>query len=45
MRVIDWELYKHVPCICQVRTVNICFKGNVVGMMSEEANDAVKHLG
>lgn len=34
------ELYERVPCICQIRTANICFKGAVIGTLSEEKNDA-----
>jgi hypothetical protein len=34
------ELYERVPCICQVRTANICYKDRVIGTISEERNDA-----
>ena len=34
------ELYERVPCICQVRTANICYDGMVIGTLSEERNDA-----
>ena len=34
------DLYQRVPCICEVRTANICYEGNVIGTLSEETNDA-----
>ena len=38
--VPNYDRYKRVPCICQVRTANIAYKGNVFGTLSEERNDA-----
>lgn len=39
------QLIKHagnmrIPCICEIRTANMMYKGYIIGTISEEKNDA-----
>lgn len=39
-KLVKTERNTRVPCICSIRTANICYNGYIIGTISEERNDA-----